>query len=203
MASRPAQTSELKDWLRRFREWNDPTTFGQIVAKMNTAHGDHCVTQPGSSFREAFLAHRLALHLRADGVRLGDDPPDFELQFGKEKFYYEAAEVLEPGRRRGDEFKADRLLSPEEQTEPELWPEVGISPSDALKQLRSVAEQKARKGYPNHYGLILFVNMEPIFRESRFVDGITAALSLSLEKFSEVWILRVDGTLVRHRKSAS
>lgn len=198
MGSRRAQDSELKNWLCRFRDWRTPFEFGRIVAEMQAAHGDHAVDQPGSCFREAFLAHQLGRHLRADHIRLGADPPDFELRIGGRIRQYEAAEVMGPGRRRGDEFKADRLLSAEQQAEPELWSEAGISSTDALKQLRSVAEQKALKGYPSDYGLILFVNMEPISKEGQFRRGVTAALSLALERFSEVWTLRVDGTLVGH-----
>ena len=81
-----------------------------MVRAMRRLHADHTLDQPGSVFREAYVAAKCAAAWKADGVRLGADPPDFELKFAGRIERYEAAEVLAPGRRWGDELKADRNL---------------------------------------------------------------------------------------------
>jgi hypothetical protein len=123
-------------------------------------------------------------------VRLGVDPPDFNLAFGERIEGYEVVEVQAPGRRRGDELKADRAKPPEERSQPVHVPQVEwTSAASMLRQVRDTATRKAAKAYPPATVLIVYLNVWPVAGARKVSAGLASALAPALAAFKEVWVL--------------
>ncbi|WP_293905243.1 hypothetical protein [Phenylobacterium sp.] len=166
-----------------------------IVQAMRRHHADHTLDQPGSVFRDAYVAAKCATAWKADGVRLGADPPDFELKHAGRVERYEVAEFIAPGRRRGNELKADRLLAPEQRNKPQHIPQEQWTPAaSALEEVARVAREKADKGYPAYTSLVLYLNIWPVAGQAAYQRGIGPAVAPALNVFKEVWVLG-NGTL--------
>jgi len=188
-AARPATQSELATWRGDLSSWLTPSRFAALVESLSNTHGDHAIDQPGSVFRDAFVASKCAAELAADGVRLGADPPDFELSFGERVERYEIVEVQAPGRRRGDELKAD-LKSPEDRARPVHVPAEEWTPAaSVLRQLEEAARRKAAKGYPADTVLVVYLNVWPVAGARKVSAGLAAALAPAHAAFKAVWVL--------------
>ena len=188
--ARPATREELALWRRALSSWGAPSQFAELVESLSDAHGDHAIDQAGSVFRDAFIASKCAAGFAADRVRLGADPPDFELTFGERVESYEVVEVQAPGRRRGNELKADRLKSPEDRARPVHVPaEEWSSAASVLQQVEEAARQKAAKGYPAETVLVVYLNVWPVAGARKVSGGLAAALAPARAAFKEVWVL--------------
>lgn len=123
---------------------------------MKRLYGGHVLDQPGSVWRDAFAAGRCADQLGADAVRLGADPPDFELRFGSRVEPYEFVEVQAPGRRRGDELKAERRKSAAERERTLRIPQEEWTRSTVvLDALRKAVVSKSSKAYAPRTNLLI------------------------------------------------
>lgn len=157
---RRASPSELARWRSRLGPWKEPARFRRTVEAMRRVHRDHVLDQPGSIFRETHIASRCASILGATAVRLGSDPPDFELRLGDREVQCEAVEALAPGRRRGAELKDERRLTLEARWAPRHVPSSEwTSAADALSQIEAVAKAKSAKGYPEGTVLVIYLNV--------------------------------------------
>jgi hypothetical protein len=168
-----------------------------IVRAMRRQHADHTLDQPGSVFRDAYVAAKCATAWKVDGVRLGADPPDFELKRAGRIERYEVAEIIAPGRRRGDELGADRLIAPELRSLAQHIPqEQWTSAASALDEIARVAQRKTEKGYPADTSLVLYLNIWPIGDQAAYQRGIAGAAAAASSAFKHVWVLD-NGTLRR------
>lgn len=160
---------------------------------------DYALDQPGLCFKDAWIAARCAQQVGADEVRLGADPPDFELVLGKQVFHCEAVEVLAPGRRRGDELKADRLKPASERLRPAHVPqEEWLTSDEALAELRRQIHRKAEKGYPASMVLAVYLNLGFVAGAAALHEGMPTALASALAAFSEVWVLNGSNAFQRY-----
>jgi len=192
---RPATPDELAAWRRVISEWLGPAEFAAMVEDLRDAHGDHAIDQAGSVFRDAWVAAKCAETWEAEGVRLGADPPDFELRWGRRGVSFEVVEVQAPGRRRGDELKADRRKTPAERAAPVDVPQEAWTPAaDVLAQLRRTAAAKAAVSYAAGSALIVYLNVWPVAGSAELKRGQAEALAPAVAKFKAVWILD-DGRL--------
>jgi len=127
---------------------------------------------------------------QSDGVRLGADPPDFELKFKEKIIRCEAVEVLAPGRKRGDELNAARQLSPAERSKSRGDPEEGwLSTEHALAQLTRRIIAKAAKGYDEDTVLAAYLNVGFVTDRRSLDEGLRQAIQIGFMSFSEIWIL--------------
>lgn len=193
---RRATKAELAEMRANLARWASPEAFADLLVKMRAEHSDHLIDQAGSPFREAFVADICAREWAADQVRLGEDPPDFELCLAGEVQRYECVEVQAPGRRRGDELNADRLLS-----ESERAAVVHVSDDEWVPAESALAEVAARVGakaampYAAGTSLVIYLNVPWIAGRTKFQLGLAAALSPARAAFSRVWVLD-NGQLV-------
>jgi hypothetical protein len=154
---------------------------------MSNTHGSHVIDQTGSVFRDAWVAKKCAEAFAPDGVRLGADPPDFELSFTHRVQAFETVEVQKRGRRRGDELRADRLQSPEERARSVHVPHTPAS--EALEQLAAAAQAKAAKRYTPETILVVYLNAWFIADEARVWTSLARVLAPATAAFKEVWVL--------------
>ena len=184
-----ATKTELEKTENDLGRWQAPTDFAKIVEKMVQRHGDYNLDQPGSAFRDAYVADICARERKADYVRLGADPPDFELCFAGRIELFETAEVIAPNRPRGDELKEDRKRSPQQPRELQhVCEDQFMSAACALDQIASVVELKVGKNYPKRTSLVLYLNIWPIADVEIYRDGIPAVVAPALAKFNEAWV---------------
>lgn len=145
------------------------------------------VTGHHSNVREAFVAARFApLAYPGRLIRLvANDPPDFEL--GPAPVVgFEVAEALEPGRRRGDEYRTDapgyQLLGDER-----LHPDNTVKVVKA--SLGAIALKKAAKAYDPATRLVVYLNITTAFTaEGRVLDAARDALRPAAIRFVEIWL---------------
>lgn len=181
---------ELAKWRGRLAAWSRPARFRLIVEHMRKTHGTYNLDQPGSSFKDAFVAARCAALAKADAVRLGADPPDFELRHGDQVRRFEVVEAAAPGRRRGAELKHERRLPPSERDKPvhipgEEWTRADV----ALAQVRRALERKQNHRYAPGTLLVVYLNIWPVSGEAKLAAGLAAATASGLAQFPEVWVL--------------
>jgi hypothetical protein len=187
---RKATPEELLRWRTRLSAWSNSSRFRRIVEHMRKRHGTHNLDQAGSPFREAFIAGRCAQLVGADAVRLGKDPPDFELQLGAHVRPFEVVEASAPGRRRGAELKAERLLPAKERAKSvqiahDEWTQAEI----ALDQVRRAVARKRHHRYVKGTVLVVYLNIWPVAGKHRLSSGLAESVASAFDQFSSVWVL--------------
>jgi hypothetical protein len=121
-------------------------------------------------------------------VRLGADPPDFELLIGRRIRQCEAVEVLAPGRLRGAELRAERTL-PSPGLTP--WPESEwVQGGEALDHLRTQLAKKVGKAYAPGMTLVVYLNLGFLRDEEVFRAGVSDVARAALSSFEAIWLLR-------------
>lgn len=187
---RRATSEELASWEWTLGGWLRPEAFDALVTSIAEQLDDHALDQAGSVYTDAWTANRCATLTRASGVRLGANPPDFELRFGRRVERCEAVEVLAPGRRRGAELKVERSLPSEERSKPKQVPaEEWVSADDALAQVEASITAKAGKGYSPDTVLVIYLNVGFVKGSQRLSDGIARAVQPAFPTFKEAWVL--------------
>jgi hypothetical protein len=120
--------------------------------------GTEVVTSPHfGKWRDGYITLGTARALGASHVRLVSEPqPDFTIRIATVDFLFEATELLKPGRRRHDEYRAAETSGQLTQDDPEAdW----ISEADFLKALRDRATSKCNKNYPSGCHLVIYINV--------------------------------------------
>lgn len=161
-----------------------------MVTSITKQLEDHALDQAGSVYTDAWTANRCASLMQADGVRLGANPPDFELRFGRRVEQCEAVEVLAPGRRRGAELRDERGLPREERSRARHVPaEAWLSADDALAQVEANVAGKAAKRYAPRTVLVIYLNLGFLKGRQLFSDGMAQAVKPAFATFKEAWVL--------------
>ncbi len=183
---------ELTEFIARFSDWQSPEDFERILWDAEAIVGFLAVGDGRMKvWREGFVAMSCAQLSLASRLRLGDDPPDFELDYGDHRRSFELVDVLPNGSRRtGEHAKLAKLANAGEPLPIEHFDaeqELLDLPADFRAQL----EAKAAKKYPA--GLILVTDIQHFLVPS--VDEVverrlakTAAEYLDF--FEEIWIRR-------------
>lgn len=116
MTASPAQPSkeELFRAHSELADWQKPDEFlAKVTALGNWVETSKLWGNNAKFLREAMvLAEYAKLRDDLDFVRLGEDPPDGWLR-STEDVPVEITEVIEPGRKRGDEYREDKIDQPE------------------------------------------------------------------------------------------
>ena len=99
-----------------FEQWQRPEELLSCCEKlMNSMNGEDLFNQPGIEFiREGWAAATFGKAREADGVRLvaaTDRWPDFEIRLNERVESWEFTEADVPGRRRGQEYRDDPLMT--------------------------------------------------------------------------------------------
>ncbi len=128
--------------------------------------------------REAMTLAEFAKHSNnVTDVRLGNDPPDGWLRLsGGKELAVEVTEVLEPDRKRGDEYRENQRANVDDLTEEELDARIQtIEP-----QLEKAIESKVGK-YQFEPTLLIYLN---IVDHGRAQERIEAAIARQKAKYS-------------------
>lgn len=187
--------SDRTYWLERLSSWSDPASFAQLVSECDAAMGRFAaMTQHGTQFwRDAWIAAAFSKFVAAERVRLLHPQPfpDFELVLGGECCLFEATEALQPGRRRGDEFRED--LEKEEKGEPTARPhpsEDWLTPKRTFDLLEKAAKRKSEKPYATACGLVIYLNDSDYGSDTEGVVGtFQSATKCAGRRFQSVHIL--------------
>lgn len=153
---------------------------------------------------EAHAAAKFAKLRGAELLRLSPkDPPDFEVEYSCGRTEgYELTEAIEPGRRRGDEYKyeAQECENPDGITVVDFpedeWAKVG----DVLPILteRTAAKvdglrKRRKRGLTTSYGLAIYLNFRFFPAEPDEVAAVTEAFhpgtEIGKDEFPSVWVL--------------
>ena len=170
--------------------WCSAADFTATVDRMRDAHGTFNLDQAGSVFKDAFIANACANKLSASHVRLGADPPDFELSWGLEAQLFEAVEVIAPGRRRGDELRAERDLTDKQRLLPVHVPEgEWTRAEDALNQVKDAVFRKCGMRYASGTNLVIYVNVGFVAGRGRLAKDMAVAAGAAFGFFNRVWAL--------------
>lgn len=131
-------------------------------------------------FGAAFDRHLVASEIAIDEVDVQDDV-DFELLANGRRFPFQVAEVMEPGRRRSDEYKS---FTPGA-TRLEDWSQGTLM---GPQWVREAIESKLQKNYSrtSALSLLLYLNF-PAYEQS-YAD-IRAECLPMLGQFSSIWLL--------------
>lgn len=144
---------------QRLSSWSDLNSFEDLVEGYGERHGFHASGQGAMQpWREAWIGLRFGRKLNADKIKLGADPPDFELSLGGRVRVFELAEIHPTSRRLGDEY--NRLASIVEnggRLQPEPF-DIGQEILEACNQLTEVVRKKAGKSYAPEIELALSIN---------------------------------------------
>ena len=168
-------------------EWQTPDAFCSIAADERNRLGTATLTGHHSNVREALVAGPFApLAYPGYMVRLVEnDPPDFEL--GPDPIIgFEVAEALEPGRRRGDEYRSSSPKSAF--VKPHM-----LSPEGELKaitdSLAAITLKKSNKAYGPGTRLVVYLDIPVFFAKAEAVlDAAQSALQPATGRFAETWL---------------
>lgn len=190
--------AELADIDARLRQWQSFDEIDAVLKAVRETTGFYAVGQGGLKiWREAFVAVSCALQTHARRIRLGGDPPDFELDYGDHVRAFELVDVFPVGRRLGREYDTFADLWNNSQGIPlehvDMEAELEALPADLEAQLQA----KAAKGYSPSPILVADIH-HAIFPQSDIGDlsRLAGIARRYLTHFPEVW-LRMSRNLVR------
>ena len=109
MSDKPIMRRFTKEQLielnSRMRTWATLNEFAQMINEVQAAAGFYAVSQGGLKiWREAWVAISCGQLSHALRVKLGDDPPDFELDYGDHQRRFEIVDVMPTGRKLGQTY---------------------------------------------------------------------------------------------------
>jgi hypothetical protein len=145
---------ELNQWKADLSVSQKPEAFLNLVTKIGAKIATAELWGNRYKFvREAMTLAEFTKLSPVDSVRLGEDPPDGWIGTPTER-RVEVVEAMEPGRKRGDEYKASRLGVPDHVTQKELEERIRkLEP-----ELERVIQKKAGKYDPPPM-LLVYLNI--------------------------------------------
>jgi hypothetical protein len=180
--------AELKESELTLREWMSPQDFKKLSEHYRQqVMSGKLFKSPGHQFLfEAWTACEFTGLIACDAVRLFDDRwPDFQTRTGNIIKGYEVAEVLEPGRTRGDEnWNSDSVIpDPVE----DWYKRAEMIPP----ALRDVVAKKVAKNYPpKKAALLIYLNIhEWGVRQTEIEADLHDATKLAKASFTDIWLL--------------
>lgn len=136
--------------------------------------------------RDAIPIAALAKHRDMQSVRMvrqREGLNDGQFRNAEEMIDIEVTEVMEPGRRRGDEYRCET----EQQYVRDFDPYLGET---IANELARGIKKKADKGYPNKPLLLVYLNIGPGGRIGNEVESAIARLRAEYaDKFKEICVL--------------
>ena len=145
---------ELAECKTSLSKWLLPAEFDALRDQYYTRTDKDLFIQPGLEFlREAYSASKLAAALKPEKIRLctEKDYPDFEFLTGDKVDLFEMTEVLDPERRRSDEYKY-----PDKQPQGIVpIPERLFESSEIISSLQKACLKKSAKEYEGAINLVI------------------------------------------------
>ena len=182
---------EAKEYRQRLSNWMSVAAFGSIVEEIAGLTGFHGVAQRSAQFwREAYVAAACAKATKAQLVRLGADPPDFELKSSGSTLACEITDVIQTGRQRSAEFNAAIHDWTFDIRRPVTDVEMGFELTDVGVALRGAVQRKTLKTYPKGY--ILVLNVAHMLFRSDIWEMRHELVLIAREGtcyFGQVWVL--------------
>jgi hypothetical protein len=193
----PVSEQSKKEWKARFAQPQPPASLKALVSELHKLVGDHFVTDTAMTWaREAHVSGRFASAIGASSAWI-EDRPDLgvEMPNGTKEFY-EITEVIEPGRRRNDEYREDRVRKSAGEDVLHTYQPDNVSSTRSA--LQHAADKKAKKvgNYgTDGCGLVIYLNTDlMVFDE--VADEFEASLRNDTEVagsvFNDVWVLWSD-----------
>lgn len=179
---------DLKQAESSLRQWMSPNEFKRLSEKYRKqVPSGKLFKQPGHQFLfEAWTACQFINLIPCEAVRLFDGNwPDFQSRKAGIIQGYEIAEVLEPGRKRGDENWNHESSVPDPVED--WYKRAALIPS----ALRDVVAKKVAKRYsPNEAALLLYLNIhEWGILQKEIETDFHAATQLAKNTFTDIWVL--------------
>ena len=174
--------------------WQSIETMETLVTRLGRQLGTDVFQRRGRSYREAFIALRLAKALGECEVRLlmeaNDTPtPDFEVRINGVIKKYETTEADIPGRRRQAEYRQPRPDGVE--------PVVFTSLEVMVEHMRDLAAKKSLKSYTECFGLVIYLNAPAFFFNPQMrMAQLKTATEPASSAFEEVWVVRDKGVML-------
>jgi hypothetical protein len=171
--------------------WYAREAFGSEVGRLlSGVHSTAYFTDPRLQWlRDAWIADSFARAIGAHQVRLPEEPwPDFQIRYSDGAIVqYEATEAMQPGRKRGDEYRAwqsngwkIRHVSQEELE----------ARRDAIPlALRTAVKAKVRKQYPKDAALVVYLNISSHFWDDDTIPNLSEFTKEAFGPFDSVWVL--------------
>lgn len=174
----------------RFRRWSTPDEFGSLIQKVGRETGFYAVSQGGLKiWREAWVAMSCARLTHAHSVRLGADPPDFELSYGDHRRSFEIVDLWPADSRIGATYdhyaKSWNAGEGVPIRHADMEGEINALPDDLREQLR----RKMVKGYPPETILVVDIHHSIFPGTDYMVEQDLARIGRqALEVFAEIWL---------------
>ena len=186
---------ETADATAKLRSWRSPADVDVLLDDIREKAGFYTVAQGGLKFwREAFVGRSCAYLSNAKRFRLGDDPPDFELDYGDHARSFEIVDVMPSGRQRGLEYDNHAALWNERGSIPisHLTYEQENSEREAIPAdvERQILAKKAKKYDPAPI-LVLCLHHHVIGDLGHSVESaMVRHAENALTTFPEIWLLK-------------
>ncbi|WP_040308386.1 hypothetical protein [Asticcacaulis biprosthecium] len=186
---------EIASYRLRLGSWLPLDDVDAIMAEVGDQTQMFAVAQGGLKFwRETWIAMSCAQLMHARRLKLGDDPPDFWLDFGRQQQAFEIVQVMPRDYRPGviyGQYAADLTSKGSTELVERSFDQVGIDlenlPNDLAAQLRA----KCAKKYDSDLILIVDLLHDVILEaDSGVVLGMVRVTRPALNTFREVWLRR-------------
>lgn len=185
--------AERKSWRGDLSKWQSPADLNEKLDKLLSKHGSYVLTDPraNSIFRDSHCAHAFAVLCGAQKVRLGANPPDFEIETAGTLQAYEVTEADTPDRKRGDEIKKSRGFPDTGKPSVKAFPEeMWLTPEIADIALRKASELKSFGEYEPHWGFLILLNPIEFGVHQQSIEALMAdATEAAKDCFAEIWVL--------------
>ncbi len=200
---RALTNAEQNQYRQALSIWRTPDQFNHECTKAEGILGyEHMMLDNDATIRDAHVANLFAHELGAEYVRIGADPPDFEIKIDDEIRRFEVTEVMMPGRKRDAEMR-NRLSSGTDLVEPtsrEIFEDAISSETRIIcSAIKSTADKKIRtyeKRYPNGapFGLVVYINVgRPEIDLAEFYGEAFFRLTEAVSFFDTVWFHQSPG----------
>ena len=196
--------AELDDSKNFLSKWHDPLEVlkftGELIHKDGPEFsGQNLFRKERKFLREAHCCAYFTEITRISNVkshynkvRLWKDPPDFQIQTAQEETEnWEIVELLDPNRKRNDEFKHPKNeLELDFSSESKARKTRNENFTQLIEHLNCTASKKAAKNYPSHTRLLCYLNLYLGYsRPSGFPELLLKGMEPAKLAFREIWVL--------------
>ncbi|WP_269715629.1 hypothetical protein [Caulobacter sp. NIBR2454] len=182
--------SQAAEYRSRLSAWQSFADATELMREVRERQGFYAVSQGAAKFwREMHVALYCAGITHAKRVRLGDDPPDFELDYGDHRRAFEIVNALPPGRQLGAEYDAMADLMNTGKSVPITHLDVEGELEDAPLAVDAAIRSKAAKGYEMPLVLVVDIFHFVIARSDRDAERQwVRSAQKALGSFIEIWL---------------
>ena len=163
-----SEVIRCKKWLSN---WRSPELISRYLDRIKVKMSHDTYGVPSALFNQPGVDFLLEMKVAADvcaarsctRARLvSSDPPDFELKSSNSTERWELTELIEQGRRRGDEYLVAEHLASRHQSlvEDDPYEDWVHRVQQIPELLKAAVRRKVKKQYPSDVGLMIYVNID-------------------------------------------